>query len=156
MNCWGAAAIATLVLAPWLAGQGSGVLTASAERPVAVKRGGAAQARIRVQLRGGYHVNSHAPEEDYLIPLALRWDDGGPLKAVEVTYPKPELRKYRFSEKPLSVFTGEFFILTEVRASADAPTGSGVLLGKLRYQACDEDSCLPPRTVEVRLPYEIR
>lgn len=121
-----------------------------------VKRRGTAQARIRVQLRRGYHVNSHSPEDDYLIPLTLRWEDGGPVKAGEVSYPKPEMRKYRFAEKPLSVFTGEFFILTGVRASAEAPAGTGVLLGRLRYQACDEDSCLPPRTVEVRLPYEIR
>lgn len=109
-----------------------------------------------MQLRSGYHVNSHSPNDEFLIPLRLRWDEAGPVKAVEVTYPKPELRNYGFSDQPVSVFTGAFAILTRLQAATDAPTGTGTLAGKLRYQACDEKSCLPPRTIEVRLPYEIR
>lgn len=121
-----------------------------------IKRGGTTSAEIAVRLRSGFHVNSHRPNDEYLIPLRLRWDEAGTIKAVEITYPKPELRRYGFSDKPVSVFTGDFSIVTRFRAGAEAPAGAGVLAGKLRYQACNENSCLPPRTVEVRLPYEIR
>jgi thiol:disulfide interchange protein DsbD len=148
-------AIAALACQPVLLGQSSSVLTATAPQKTVAKRNRTVDVKIAVQLRDGYHVNSNSPNDEYLIPLRLRWDDSGPLKAVEVIYPTPELRKYDFSSKPLSVFTRDFSILTWFKA-ADAPLGPGALVGRLRYQACDEESCLPPRTLEVRLPFEIQ
>ena len=149
-------AIAALACQPVLLGQSSSVLTATAPQKTVAKRNRTVEVKIAVQLRDGYHVNSNSPNDEYLIPLRLHWDETGPLKAVEVIYPTPELRKYGFSSKPLSVFTGDFSILTRFKAAADAPLGPGALVGRLRYQACDEESCLSPRTIEVRLPFEIQ
>jgi hypothetical protein len=36
-----------------------------------------------------------------------------------------------------------------------AALGSGTLTGKLRYQACNDRTCLTPKTIEVTLPIEI-
>jgi hypothetical protein len=129
-------------------------LTVDAPRPVAVKRDGAAVAKLNVHVRSGYHVNSNTPAEEYLIPLRLRWETGA-LTAVETVFPKPEMQKYEFAEKPLSVFTGDFEITTRFKAAAGAPAGPGVMAGKLRYQACSNNTCYRPATVEIRLPYEI-
>ncbi len=155
-NCWSRVAGGALLVASGVCAQDSGVLTATAPATAVLQRGGTANARLSVYLRGGYHVNSDRPNDEFLIPLRLRWDEGGPVKAVETTYPKPELRDYGFSEKPVSVFTGSFVIVTRLQAAPDAPAGAGTLAGKLRYQACNDKMCLPPRTLEVRLPYEIR
>ncbi len=122
---------------------------------VTVARGSTVEVRLKVQLRPGYHVNSHAPTEDYLVPLRLSWESK-PFQILDVVYPKPEFQSYEFAEKPLSVLSGAFEIMTRLKAPADAPRGPGILLGKLRYQACTDKLCLPPRTLEVRLPYEIR
>jgi len=148
--------VAPLCWAAGLGAQDSPVLSATAPAVTLLQRGGTASAKLAVHLRGGYHVNSHSPNDEYLIPLRLRWEEGGPVKALQLTYPKPELRDYGFSDKPVSVFTGNFVIVTRLQAAADAPAGSGTLAGTLRYQACTEKLCLPPRTLEVRLPYEIR
>lgn len=113
------------------------------------------EARLQVQLRPGYHVNSHTPSEDYLIPLRLNWE-AAPLEAAETAYPKPRLEKYEFSEKPISVFSGEFEIVSRFRVPATAPQGPNLIVGKLRYQACTERMCLPPKTLEVRLPVSIQ
>lgn len=103
----------------------------------------------------GYHVNSNTPAEAYLIPLRLTWD-AQPLQAEAVTFPRPVMEKYAFSEKPLSVFTSDFAIETRFLAPASAQPGLAMALGKLRYQACTDKLCLPPKTIEVRLPIEIR
>ena len=121
---------------------------------VAGKAGEQLTAKIAVRLRTGYHVNSNKPNEDYLIPLRLSWE-GGPLETAEVIYPKPREEKYEFSEKPLSVYTGDFEILTRFKIGPSAPKGPGIISGKLRYQACTNNMCFPPKTVEVRLTYEI-
>jgi hypothetical protein len=148
-------ALALAAFAPALTAQDSPLLTATPPQKIAARRDAVVEARITIQVRSGYHVNSNTPNEDYLIPLRLRWESG-PLAPVEAIYPKPEEKNYPFSPKPVSVFTGEFQVVTRFKVDAGAPAGPGVLIGRLRYQACSDDTCYRPATVEIRLPYEIR
>jgi len=130
------------------------MLTVAPPAKVVAKRRAPAQARLEVALAPGYHVNSNTPSEEYLIPLRLTWGPG-PLEAAQVTYPQPHMEKYSFSPKPISVFTGKFDLVSRFQVAANAPPGPGVMTGKLRYQACNDKACFPPKTVEVRLPYQI-
>jgi thiol:disulfide interchange protein DsbD len=131
------------------------LLTVMPPSAVQVARGGPAEAKLDVRLSPGFHVNSNRPADEYLIPLTLTWT-AGPLKPVGVVYPKPEARSYSFSQKPLSVYTGNFAIVTKFHADSKAPLGPGALAGKLRYQACNDNTCFPPKTVDVRLPYNVK
>jgi len=119
-----------------------------------VRPGNVATAVSRVVLRSGYHVNSDRPGDEYLVPLRLTWN-AAPLEVAGVKYPEPEIRRYPFAEKPLPVFTGSFEIRTRFRAPDSAPRGPRTITGKLRYQACTEKLCLPPKTVSISLPVEI-
>jgi thiol:disulfide interchange protein DsbD len=119
------------------------------------KRNSAVTTKLAVSLGETYHVNSNAPHEDYLIPLRLTWTPA-PLEVESVTYPKPHDEKYQFSDQPLSVFTGNFEITTKFKVPADAASGPAIIAGKLRYQACNNNMCFPPKTVEVKLPVEIQ
>ncbi|MBI4906878.1 MAG: hypothetical protein HY820_24835 [Acidobacteria bacterium] len=121
---------------------------------VAIKKNVTTAVKLPVQLRSGYHVNSNTPSDEYLIPLKLTWT-ATPLEVETITYPVPKKEKYTFSEKPLSVFSGDFDIVTRFKAPAGASPGMQVISGKLRYQACTDKECFPPRTVEVRLPVDI-
>lgn len=123
-------------------------------RKVTVKAGGAADARLPLQLRSGYHVNSTTPSDEYLIPLRLTWNAGA-VAAAGFTFPQPQMEKYTFSEKPLSVYTGDFEIVTHFKAAPGAAPGPSVLTGKLRYQACNSTMCLPPKTLEVSQAVEV-
>jgi hypothetical protein len=144
-----------LLALPSLPAQSSSVLTVKTLPPAIGKRGSTLTARVTLVLRGGYHVNSSTPADEYLIPLKLSWD-GAPLETLDVAYPTPHLANYSFSKKPVSIYSGQFDVTTRFRVPANAPLGPLVLAGKLRYQACNDSTCLPPRTVEVKLPLEIR
>src|SRR5579862_4652447 len=113
------------------------VLNFTPPRKVVVKPGATVDAVLPLDLRPGYHVNSNTPSDEYLIPLRLTWNPG-PLEAAGFAFPKPQMEKYSFSEKPLSVFTGNFQVVTHFKASAKAAPGPATLTGKLRYQACND------------------
>lgn len=113
-----------------------------------------ATAKLTVQLRQGYHCNSNKPADDYLVPLKLTWT-AAPFEVAEVVYPQPRMEKYSFSPEPLSVYTGDFEIVTRFKVPASAAVGSLVLSAKLRYQACNDRMCLTPKTVDVLLPVEV-
>jgi DsbC/DsbD-like thiol-disulfide interchange protein len=136
--------------------QGKQYLNAEAPQRLLVKRGASAEAKIAVSILPGFHVNSNKPSADYLIPLKLTWTPGGALEPGEVAFPKPQMEKYEFSEEPLSVFTGDFDLIAKFTVPAGASQGPGIMLGKLRYQACNSNSCFPPKTVEVRLSYQVQ
>lgn len=151
----GAPALVWLALAPFLAAQFGAVLTAVTPQMTTGKRGGALVGKVTVELHGGYHVNSHQPNDEYLIPLRLSWNPA-PLVVERIEFPEPQEKNYAFSSKPVSVFTGDLDILTHFKVPAGVALGPHALTGRLRYQACDENSCLPPRTIEVRLPIRIQ
>src|SRR5687768_16559407 len=135
--------------------QSSGPLTVDKPIPLRVKQGGEAVATLKVRISSGYHVNTNAPLDQYLIPLRLTWD-AAPLEAGVVEYPQGKLEKYQFSEKPLSVYSTDFDVVTKFKAPANAPKGSKTIMGKLRYQACTTTTCYPPKTIAVELPVEVR
>ena len=146
---------AVLLSLPSLPAQSSPVLTVKTPPPVTGPRNSTLTARVTLQLRGGYHVNSSTPADEYLIPLKLSWD-GAPLETIEVAYPAPHLANYSFSKKPVSIYSGQFDVTTRFRVPPTAPLGPLVLAGKLRYQACNDSTCLPPKTIEVRLAYQVQ
>lgn len=128
------------------------VLKIAPTATLAGKRGEAIQVKTGLQLQGGYHLNSNKPEDPYLIPLRLTWD-AETVETVSVSFPEPRKEKYEFSEKPLSVFTGDFAITSTIKPKA---AGFIVLTGKLRYQACNYNSCLPPKTIDIKIPADFR
>jgi len=139
-----------------LGAQTSGYLTVGEPQKVAGKRGAEVQVKIPVTVKTGYHVNSNKPSDEYLIPLKVTWKSTGALEGGEIAYPKPSLEKYPFSETPLSVYTGSFELGAHFRIGAGAPAGPGVAVGQLKYQACDDKACYPPKTIEFNLPYQIQ
>ena len=130
-------------------------LSVSAPPKIAGQRNGVLTGKLSVRLSSGFHVNSHSPKDEYLIPLRLTWN-AAPLEVLEVVFPKPKQENYPFSDKPVSVFAGDFDIVTKFKVPADAPPGPAVITGKLRYQACTESLCLPPKSIEVRLSVQIQ
>ena len=135
--------------------QSKSVLAVAPVEKLTIHRGATGEVRIKAGLQQGFHVNSNTPSEDYLIPLKLTWAKE-PLQAEQVVYPKPQMEKYDFSPTPLSVFSGNFEIVTRFKAPADARNGPAIMNGKLRYQACNNKECLPPRTIDVPVTLDIQ
>ena len=111
--------------------------------------------KLKAQLQPGYHVNSNSPADEFLIPLKLTWAKE-PLETEQVTYPKPQFEKFAFSPNPVSIFSGTFEIATRFKAPSTASPGLGMMTGKLRFQACNNKECLPPRTIDVRFSIDLQ
>src|SRR5579864_3650337 len=91
-------ALALLLAGPWLSllGQTNAVLNLAPAERLNIKRGGVAEFHLKADLRPGYHVNSNAPADEFLIPFKLTWAKE-PLDTEQINYPKPQFEKYDFS-----------------------------------------------------------
>jgi thioredoxin:protein disulfide reductase len=123
---------------------------------VILKRGATQAVEFIIQVKNGYHVNSNTPSDEYLIPLRFTFAGESPVQVADVEYPKPSLEKFAFSEKPVSVFQGDIRTKALFKAGPNTPAGVSAVQGKLRYQACNDRMCLPPRTLDVKIPVEVR
>jgi hypothetical protein len=148
------ALIASFVLAAAAFGQFRGFQAATAlpPPPVKLQAGAEVEVPLVVRIRPGYHINSHQPAEEYLIPTRIEWD-AAPLEVVRIDYPEAEIVQYDFSDTPLSVFSGEIEIVTVLRAPKSLPAGLVSMNGKLRYQACNDKACLAPATADLAVSF---
>jgi Disulphide bond corrector protein DsbC len=101
---------------------------------------------LRFRVDDGFHINSHTPKDELLIPTVLRLNTVNGVKVLGEQYPKGST--FRLPLDPgetLDVYQGEFRVSLRVVA----PKGASTLVGELRYQACDNASCFPPRALKV-------
>jgi hypothetical protein len=113
-----------------------------------VAAGRRAVVEMRFRVADGFHVNSHTPKSEMLIRTELTLQPADGVKAGAMEYPAGQA--YAFSFDPtdkLDVYAGEFTVKLPVVATA----GEHTVAGSLRYQACDNASCYPPRTVPVKV-----
>lgn len=103
---------------------------------------------LHFRVADGLHINSHNPHDKYLIPTRLAVVDGDGLNVTAVDFPSGADYALAFSPKEkLSVYTGEFVL----HAHLTAQKGEHVLQAALRYQACDMNSCMPPRSLPLSI-----
>ncbi|HEU4636870.1 MAG TPA: protein-disulfide reductase DsbD N-terminal domain-containing protein [Edaphobacter sp.] len=113
-----------------------------------VKAGKREVIELHFRVADGYHVNSHTPKSELLIPTALKIDQSTDIKASAPEYPAGTLYSFSFnpSEK-LDVYTGTFTVKLPVVAREGEHTVAGIL----HYQACDNAACYPPRSLPVQI-----
>ena len=113
---------------------------------VSVAAGKDAVVELHFKVNAGMHINSHMPHEKWLIATRLIVVERPGMKIGPVEFPAGS--DYALATLPgdkLSVYTGGFVVRATIHASA----GQHMLQGALRYQACDTNSCYPPREAPV-------
>jgi DsbC/DsbD-like thiol-disulfide interchange protein len=111
------------------------------------------QVAVVIEIARGYHMNSHHPSDAYLIPTTLTPQLPAGFQLVDTIYPDGHLQKFSFSpDKPLDVYSGSVTVKLKLQAQASAPLGPISIPMTLRYQACNDSTCLPP----VKLPVEAK
>lgn len=114
--------------------------------------GRAAALTVVATIREGFHINSHRPKPDYLIPTQIELLEAPPFVLDKVDYPAGKLKAFGFSSgEKLSVYEGTVKIPLRLRAKPAAPAGSHTLRLVFRYQACNDQICLRPAQREVTL-----
>jgi hypothetical protein len=124
------------------------VVYAAEQQSVTAGKPGVLELNFRVV--DGFHVNSHTPKSELLIPTRITLQAAAGVKPGEPQYPAGTAFTFSFdpSEK-LDVYTGAFTVKVLVVAEAGAHT----LDGTLKYQACDHAACYPPKSLPVQVVF---
>ena len=149
----------TLVLAAaapaFAAAPGSHAVTVSTGDTLELRVGHSAEARVRVWVESGYHVQANPPSADYLIATQLKLGRMPGVRPGKVAYPKGVPYTLEGSDEKFSTYSGAFELVVPVHVSRAARPGGGALKGTLRYQACDERVCYAPVSVPVSISVRV-
>src|SRR3954449_1692724 len=77
--------------------------------------GAPAKVAALVSIEHGWHVNSHQPSFEYLIPTVLDLQLPPGWAAGAFVYPAAKLKTFSFEPKPLAVYDGDVVVLAEIK-----------------------------------------
>jgi thiol:disulfide interchange protein DsbD len=107
---------------------------------------------LRLTIAHDWHLNSHTPTFDYLIPTDFEILPREGVIVTDIQFPKGEKQKFEFAEQPIDVYSGTVTIFASLRLSSRFSPGTDTLLAKLRVQSCNDHVCLAPSTISVSIP----
>src|SRR5215471_17343012 len=123
---------------------------------VTVAQGKSAVVPISFRVASGYHINSNRPKSEYLIPTVLKLDATTDIAVTGTKYPEGKDMSFAFApDEKLNVYTGDFSVGVRVHPLRDVQVGKYAVRGTLKYQACDNTACYPPKQLPVMFDVKI-
>lgn len=116
---------------------------------VALRPGRTSPAALTVTVARGFKVQANPPTEG-LVATTLMMAPSEGLHFGAPQYPKSKVFALE-GVGDLLVYDGIFTITLPISASRSAAPGPRTLEGTLRYQACDDTTCLLPISLPVRI-----
>jgi hypothetical protein len=115
---------------------------------IVVTPGHSSPVQFAFHVQNPYHINSNHPLTEELIPTQLRFSLPGEVAFGKLQYPAGQMMSFPFDPSTkLSVYSGDFVIKGIVLAPGQASSGTYTIHGELKYQACDNNACYPPKNL---------
>jgi len=118
------------------------------ERPV--RPGEVFELSLELHILPGFHLNSEKPGDELLVPTSIELENKEAFEIKEAIFPEPQVKKFKFATKPLSVYEGQVKVKLKIELKPAVKESTVELAGKVRYQACNDEACLRP----ARLPFK--
>ena len=105
--------------------------------------------RSRSRSRLPWHINANPASEDFLVPTEVAFELPAGVTLRGVVYPAGVDKKLSFAEAPLRLYEGVVYVGAVIDIASDVPMGTSTIKATVTYQACDNEKCLLPQTLDV-------
>ena len=121
-----------------------------------IDRGHPGTVQLEFRVANGFHINSNQPRQEYLKKTELRLDAPTDIVIGGIKYPAGVDRSFPFAPgDKLNVYSGEFAVDVVVRPLKTVLPARYAVHGFLKYQACDNAACYPPRQLPVSFEVKV-
>ena len=124
--------------------------SASSAAPAPVRPGDRFNAQVTGQIQAGWHIYSLTQGAGGPVPTRVEVAAGQPFRrAGAVRGPAPRVKMDPAFQMNTESYEGSVTFTVPLAAAEDAQPGAAVAQLSVRYQACTETICLPPKTVNL-------
>jgi len=103
---------------------------------------------VRIVIEKGWHIYANPAGAAGPIPTTVQVETASALRDVQIQYPPGKLKTQAGANFQIYEDTVEITVRLQ-RALANGQPDSSPLTLSVRYQACNDQICLPPRTVKL-------
>ncbi len=112
---------------------------------------------LAASIAPGWHLYSLKKLDGGPIPTSIALPEGQPFRLAGAIDAAAPLTKFDDTfQMDVESYEGTAEFVLSVEAVKGTQAGPATLAVNARYQACDDKQCLPPRTVKIELPLEIK
>lgn len=153
--------VSSLAAAQDIAGTRAPSVSYQAPDVTSIYRGKPTTVQLQFRIGSGFHINSNQPKQEYLKKTELKMNPPTDIAIEKVTYPDGQDQSFPFSpDEKLNVYSGDFAVGIQVRPLKTVLPAKYAIHGTLKYQACDNAVCYPPKQLpisfEVKVMKEVR
>ena len=120
-----------------------------------VSKGKTTRAYVVMNIPNGLHVNSNRPQSEYAIPTRVTVSAEG-AKTGAVSYPPGKVKKFGFSDNPISVYEDRVTFPFNVTVPREFSGNMLRVKAQVRFQACTDEVCYAPKTETVYLNVRLK
>ncbi len=110
---------------------------------------------VEMNIEAGFHINSNRPKDEFLIPTSVKIKAPAGITLGTMIFPPAHDYNFAFSDKPVSVFEGGIFISGLIKVAETVAPGTYQADVTVEYQACNDESCMPPKRVTEKLTIKV-
>lgn len=113
------------------------------------------QVAFLINIIPGWHIYAKELSDEFLIPSELTIEENDHIKILKMYYPESISGKFDYSDVMLQIYEGEVIFGALIKASDGIAQKEHILKAQLLYQACDDRSCLPPKTIDLEISFKV-
>jgi len=118
--------------------------------------GATVTADVRLRIAPGFHVNSHEPLQDYLVPTTVSLRDGDGFRIGPVEYPPGKPAAGGAAPEAVSVYENETVLRVPILVPRACAASDKSLVLEISLQVCDDRECFAPQALEAPITVRVR
>lgn len=115
----------------------------------------ASKVLVQIKIADKWHINANPAQPDFLIATRVTLKSKLGTKLAQIRYPAGEKLDVSGSDVPYLVYTGSVNLLGVLEVPDSAAGKREELTVEIKYQACNDDQCLPPKTLTFKVPLDV-
>ncbi len=112
--------------------------------PKVISIGKPFDADVALQIKNGWHINSNKPLDDNLSPTVVSIKSNPGIQVKKIIYPEPLITKLQFSQSQMALYEDEAIVKIQFIIKKKFKKRNLKLEGEVRYQPCNDQTCLFP------------
>jgi hypothetical protein len=120
-----------------------------------LKPGREFQVAVIATISRDWHIYANPSSKPEFSATTLTLTSDLPLEDVRIRYPEAQTFRADGVAEPINVYSGQALFRATATLSEKADATAGELRLAVRFQACNDQRCLAPKTIEVILPISI-
>lgn len=109
---------------------------------------------LKIDIKDKYHINSFNTSDPAFIKTTVT-SASKDFNIAGQYFPEHKMYKFEFSETQIPVYEGEIYIGVNIIPSKGIKDGNFTYPLSFNYQACDNASCYPPKSVNTDIKFKI-